>query len=518
MTTGHSIQGPVFVAGPPGAGKSSLSRVAAERLALSPLDTDDEVERRSGLNPAALISHRGEAALRSEERRIVSELDGDPRIVALGGGAFVDADTRAAVRRLGPVIGLEGNRETFWSRVAREPGQRPLCPDRVSFDRLLDERDSAYARTDIAVRSDGPEPETALVDAIAELGFVSVRLGDETTRVVVGRGLARAAGAATAELAPSRPILVVEDAKVPSPLRHSYTEALERWGPVIRREVPGGEDVKSWSLLGSILEEAVAGGCGRQSVVVGVGGGAVCDLSAMVAGLLGRGAPLVLVPTTLLGQVDAAIGGKAAVNLQGGKNLAGLFAPAREVVVDLDFLASLDGDRLREGLAETYKAALLSSRRDRDELMGSREPTVASVLRAIEAKARIVSADPKELGVRRLLNLGHTWGHAVESASGHQIPHGHAVAIGLAFIARWSADRGLTEPHVRDLVLSDLDALGLPTKAPREVVEPAIALLRADKKGSATHAQLVALRDFGRIETIRYSWETLETELLRLEA
>jgi 3-dehydroquinate synthetase/shikimate kinase len=518
MTKSHAIRGPVFVAGPPGAGKSTLSRMAADQLALAWLDTDDEVERRIGLTPAGLIEQRGEPALRAEELDIVSELEANPMLVALGGGAWIDPATRAEARRRGPVVGLTADRDVLWSRIQGGRERRPLCPNREQFDRLMDEREPIYARTDATVRTDGAAPDRALLDAVHGLGFVAIDMGVASTRVVVGHALAATTGAAVADLEPTRPVFVLEDANAPASLRAAHVEAVARLGvPLVRHELPGGEAVKTWRLLGDLLEDAVAQGCGRQSVVVGIGGGAVCDLAAMLGGLLGRGAPLVLVPTTLLAQVDAAIGGKAAVNAGDQKNPVGLFAPARDVIADLDFLASLDRERLGEGLAESYKAALLSSDADRAALVDSRQPTVDSVLRSIETKARIVTADPWEAGLRKVLNLGHTWGHAVEAASDHRIPHGHAVAIGIAFIARWSAAKGLSNAETRDRILADLKHLGLPAATPRQLFEPALTKLRADKKGGRARVDLVALRGVGRPEIVNHSWEELERELLELE-
>lgn len=518
MTTGHAIRGPVFVAGPPGAGKTTLSKAAAEQLALTWLDTDLEVERRIGLTPARIIEQRGELALRDEERDIVSQLGPDPMLVSLGGGAWIDPTTRAEVRRRGPVVGLTAARDELWRRIelAREP--RPLCPDREGFDHLMEARAPIYARADAHVPTDRDAPDRALLDALHGLGFVVVDLGGAATRVVVGHALSAATGAAVANLEPSRPVLVLEDANAPVSLRDAHVDAIRRLHPSpIRRELPGGEGVKTWARLGALLEDAIAEGCGRQSVVVGIGGGAVCDLSAMVAGLLGRGAPLVLVPTTLLAQVDAAIGGKAAVNMGGGKNPIGSFTPAHDVIVDLDFLSSLDDARLREGLAESYKAALLTSEADRAALVDAGGPSVDAILRAIETKARIVAADPQESGLRKILNLGHTWGHAVEAASDHRVPHGHAVAIGISFIARWSAARRLLDAGTRDQIIADLDQLGLPHATPPELLEPALAKLRADKKGGTRRIDLIALRGIGRPEIINCSWEELERELLELE-
>jgi len=520
MSARPAIRGPVFVAGPPGAGKTTLSKAVAGQLAVAWLDTDHEIARQTGTSPAEIVARFGASALRREERRVVEGLNASPRLVSLGGGAFIDPNTRAAIRRRGPVVALRAGRDTLWARLQRQASTepRPLCADRSEFERLMDERDPLYARADLRASSEDSDGETSLLTTLHDLAFCTLRFPDRTTRIVIGRDLAQAAGAAAAECEPTRPVFLIEDAKVPARRRDAYASALDTsTGPVERYAVPGGEIVKSWAGLGDALEAALRAGCGRQSVVVGLGGGATCDFAAMVAGLLGRGAPLTLIPSTLLAQVDAAIGGKAAVNASGGKNLMGLFRPASDIIVDLELLESLDETTLGEGLAEAYKAALLSSESDRAALLDARSPSVITVARAIATKVRIVESDPWERGDRRRLNLGHTWGHAVEAAAQGAIAHGHAVAIGLGFIARWSADRGLLAPDVRDQILRDLADLGLPCTTPQTLVPSALERLRSDKKGSTRAVDLIALRGIGHTEIVQYSWSELEADVLRLE-
>ncbi|MCY2959893.1 MAG: 3-dehydroquinate synthase [Planctomycetota bacterium] len=263
--------------------------------------------------------------------------------------------------------------------------------------------------------------------------------------------------------------------------------------------VPAGEDSKSFSTLERVLDALVAAGCDRRSGLIAFGGGVVGDLGGLAAGLFHRGIPYVQVPTTLLAMVDSSVGGKTAVNLAGGKNLAGLFHQPVEVYADTRFLATLPDDEYRSGLGEVVKTAVIDgplfgrlsalqpgiARRDPDVLAEIVESCVT-------AKARIVARDPFEKGDRKLLNLGHTFAHAIEHAAGFgRVPHGIAVAVGLGLaaesgrIAGLGVDPGFVESLralLRDLdVPADLDAL----RRRYSVSLPADALVAAmarDKK------------------------------------
>jgi 3-dehydroquinate synthase len=210
---------------------------------------------------------------------------------------------------------------------------------------------------------------------------------------------------------------------------------------VVVAQVPGGESVKTWTSVGALLERAIEGGCGRQSAVVGLGGGATCDAAALTASLLGRGAPVVLVPSTLLAQVDASVGGKTAANV-GGRNTVGTFHAASDVVIDVALTRSQDERAVRSGLAEMLKVGIIADPILFDTVIRDRRADRATVLASVLRKAEIVAQDPSEHGLRKVLNLGHTLGHALEAASDFQMLHGEAVAIGIAAMARFSAERG----------------------------------------------------------------------------
>lgn len=510
---------PVFLSGPPGAGKTWLCRRAGARLGVPVMDTDEEVERQTGLSPAQLIRGPGEKVLRRAERDVVRHIPDGTRLVALGGGTLVADETRTEVRRRGPVVSLTASADTLWERLQSSSSERPLVTSRAQLDDLLRQREPVYGTADWSVSTEG-DPDgvvTAFSRSVQDVGFVRVVIGAAESRVLIGSDLQAAAAAALLNLKPTRPVVFIEDEGVPAGRRNAYAEALAQVAPMVRVPVEGGEAIKTLERLGRVLESAVAQGCGRQSVVVGMGGGATTDFAGMMAGLMARGAPLIAIPSTLLAQVDASVGGKCAVNLEAGKNLAGLFHPASDVLVDRTLLESLPADEWRSGLAETFKMALLVGEPLFSDLV--RDPSVSAreLTRAIAGKAGFVATDPFEAGPRKSLNLGHTLGHALERASGYRMRHGDAVSVGIAAMVRWSRRRGLLSGDRADAILDAQRRLGLPMDVDPKVLEAALPHLTADKKGSAAEATVVALTDLGEPALIRVSWEQLRRELASVE-
>jgi 3-dehydroquinate synthase len=226
-----------------------------------------------------------------------------------------------------------------------------------------------------------------------------------------------------------------------------------------------GERSKSWSGASRILGKALEAGLGRDGSIVGIGGGMICDLAAFAASLYMRGCRLLLVPTSLLAMVDAAIGGKTAINYGGYKNMAGTFYPAEQIVIDVSLLKSLPAREFRSGLGEVIKTALLGDRAlltvlsSQKERIMDRDPALMeeTVRRCIAVKAGIVEADLRESGKRVFLNLGHTFAHALEAATGYRLwSHGQAVAWGVMQAAFLSEHLGMVDSsytgRIRDLV------------------------------------------------------------------
>jgi len=272
--------------------------------------------------------------------------------------------------------------------------------------------------------------------------------------------------------------------------------------------LPPGEATKTLATVEALYERFLDAGLDRGAAVVGLGGGVIGDLSGFAAATFLRGVPWVGLPTSLLAMVDSSIGGKTGVDLRRGKNLVGAFKQPAGVLTDPDVLSTLPGEELRAGLGEVVKHALLGDpglweRLGADGVDGDREALVA---RAVRVKVALVEEDPFERGRRALLNLGHTFGHAVEQVSGYRVRHGAAVAVGLVAAAALAADLGRAEPALPERVAELLRRLGLETTlaglgvaaAPDELV----AAMGHDKKRRGRTLRFVIPTEVGAAELV----------------
>jgi 3-dehydroquinate synthase len=270
--------------------------------------------------------------------------------------------------------------------------------------------------------------------------------------------------------------------------------------------VPDGEAAKTWGVLGRLLEELVRRGLRRDGGVVALGGGTVGDVAGLAAALALRGVPVVQAPTTLLAASDSALGGKTAVDLPSGKNLAGAFHTPRLVVVDTSTLETLPPRAYRSGLAEVVKTSMLDAGFHREmarleAALGARDPSAVSeaVRRSLTVKARSVARDPFErTGERAALNLGHTVGHALETASDHRLEHGEAVAWGLLAALRLSVTRAGLAPGMAETLSGRVTRLVSPPRPHAAAVRAVPALLRSDKKADRAGLRAVLLARPGR--------------------
>ncbi|MDQ8144832.1 MAG: 3-dehydroquinate synthase [Gemmatimonadota bacterium] len=313
-------------------------------------------------------------------------------------------------------------------------------------------------------------------------------------RLEVAPGLGAALGARLATGWPRHRVAVVIDTTVDTLHGAALRAALPSdvtWCPI-----PPGETTKTRATWAAVTDTLHAAGLGRDTVIVAVGGGVTTDLTGFVAATFARGVPTVLVPTTLLAMVDAAIGGKTGVDTPFGKNLVGALHHPDLVLIDPRWLDTLPRAERRHGAAEALKHGIVADAAHVDWLTATLPgaidatpipPAIADALlsRSVEIKAEIVEADPEDRGRRRVLNFGHTIGHALERLSDYTIPHGAAVAIGMVAEARLGERLGVTHGGVADRITAACDALALPTQRPSTISADAIvAATRADKKAS----------------------------------
>jgi len=338
---------------------------------------------------------------------------------------------------------------------------------------------------------------------------VHIELGARSYPILIGSGLIDQS-AVLAQAVAARDVIVVTNETVGPLYLAALRRGLEdkRLGSVVLAD---GEAYKTLDSLSQVLDAMVAQRLNRDACVVALGGGVVGDIAGFAAACYQRGVDFVQVPTTLLAQVDSSVGGKTGVNHPGGKNLVGAFHQPRAVVTDLATLATLPVRELRAGLAEVVKYGLIDSVEFLDwiernvGLLLALDPDALAVAvrRCCEIKARIVGADEREHGQRALLNLGHTFGHAIENALGYgEWLHGEAVGVGMLLAADLSSRLGWIPPSDVERVRDLLEAIGLPTRAPAIGVQRALELMGMDKKVMAGRIRLVLLRKLGEAAVI----------------
>jgi len=343
---------------------------------------------------------------------------------------------------------------------------------------------------------------------------VTVELGPRSYQILVGSALLPLVGPRVAALGHRGRCALVTSERVGALYRTPVEASLRGAGfdPVVV-ELPDGEEHKTLATLERLYGALLEAGIERRSPVVALGGGVIGDLSGFAAATLLRGVPIVQVPTTLLAQVDAAIGGKTGVNHRTGKNLIGAFHQPRAVLADVDVLRTLPRREYVAGLAEVVKygvigdAALFADlERGLDRLLQLDDELLVPVIAACcRQKAAVVAADEREeSGARAVLNFGHTVGHAVESLTEYRrFLHGEAVAIGMVAAARVSQSLGLCAPTVVERIQALLGRAGLPTELPAELRGPQLAVtMRTDKKVAGGRVRFVAIEDIGRTRTV----------------
>jgi 3-dehydroquinate synthase len=508
----------IILTGFMGTGKTTVGCLLAARLGRPFVDTDDLIVERDGRAISDIFNEEGETRFRELEAEVAGELAGRRGLViATGGRLMLDPANAATLGATGPVFCLSAEPATILERVAAEDGRRPLLavddPER-RVRALLQRRAAAYARfrsVDTVGRAPGDVAET--IAALAANGLsqtIPVRHPGGRYDVIVGEKLL---ADVLERIGGNGPVAVITDSQV-GPL---HAAAIQKPGfydiPILT--MTAGERHKTLDTVRDLYDGLLAAGIGRDGTIIALGGGVVGDVAGYVAATYLRGIDFVLCPTTLLSMVDSSIGGKTGVDLPQGKNLIGAFKQPRVVLADINTLATLPADEFTAGLAEVAKHGLISDpvlwqrlmmeewhfdprRLSDDRLL--RADLHSLVTRAIDVKRRVVEEDPYEMGRRAVLNLGHTFGHAVEQVSGYAVRHGEAVAMGLAAAAHLSAALEECPPSLPKLVEMVLTRLGLPIHIPPSLDPAALyAAMGSDKKKKAGRLRFVLIRDIGDV-------------------
>jgi shikimate kinase/3-dehydroquinate synthase len=473
-----------------GAGKSRAVRNLAQRTGREALDADRELEERLGEPIGGFFEREGEVAFRERERDLVLELleRPGPALVALGGGAVEIEEIRTALERH-TVAWIDVDAETAWSRA--EGSERPLARDQVKFLALHARRRPLY-------------------ESVAGLRLAWADVG-EGHPVFVGAGALGMAGL----LWPRSEgrAFVVADERAVELHGHALSKALDSWVEIGGSlEIPPGEPSKSLPEAERLLRALARAGMQRSDAIVGLGGGVAGDLAGFCAATYQRGVAIVQVPTTVVAQVDSAYGGKTGVDIPEGKNYVGAFHQPEAVIVDPLTLRTLPDAELQAGFAEVLKTGLIAGGplwdnvRTMPPLREALDSDVDLVVRVVYGCARVkldvVAADELDRGVRASLNLGHTFAHALESATGYQRHrHGEAVALGLRVALRLSERFAGLDPAIRAETDELISRHGLPLSFDGPPTATLLEHAGRDKKRRGALRNLVLLRAPGDVQT-----------------
>jgi shikimate kinase/3-dehydroquinate synthase len=440
-----------------GSGKTRVGETVSTQLGRRFVDLDHEIEARTGASISELFATRGEAEFRLLEEEVAGNIlrDGEPLVVALGGGAVLSEQTRRLLAERAFTVLLDVDPETAWNRVAGTG--RPLARAKDEFHALHRDRQPLYEAVADAQARDTDGVLLAAAGVHVEAGAI-----DELVGLVPIDG----------------PVELVADAHV-SGIHGIRAQVGLGARDVALHEVPAGEPAKTAAVLERLWSRFTIG---RDGTVVALGGGSTADVAGLAAATYMRGVAWAAVPTTLVGQVDAGIGGKTAIDLPGAKNAVGAFHWPSRVVCDPSLLTTLPEAERRNGLAEVVKTGLLAGA----PLWERPEPEQVRSCAAF--KSGVCLGDPRDRGPRAQLNLGHTFAHALETAAGYSLPHGRAVALGLFAALRLS---GL--PEEAKTVQEVLAPEPVPVDA-----DLAWAALARDKKAERGNPRLVLLDAPGR--------------------
>ncbi|HEY0490346.1 MAG TPA: bifunctional shikimate kinase/3-dehydroquinate synthase AroKB [Telluria sp.] len=525
----------IFLIGLMGAGKTTIGRILARKLGKQFIDSDHEIEARTGASIPWIFEIEGEPSFRRREADVIRDLSARQGIVlATGGGAVLNPETRALLKERGTVVYLRANVNSIIARTSHDKN-RPLLQTanpRGRLEELTIEREPLYREVaDLVIDTGRPNVQSMVHTILAQLEALSapnaksgrkpdhrgamneasnttlnVSLGERSYPIAIGSGLLDQAGL-LARHVEGRQVAIVSNTtvaplyleKIAAPLRAAGRE-------VIEIVLPDGEEHKNWASLMEIFDTLLAKKCDRKVTLVALGGGVIGDLTGYAAASYMRGVPFVQVPTTLLSQVDSSVGGKTGINHPLGKNMIGAFYQPRAVIADTGTLATLPERELSAGLAEVIKhgaiidAAFFTWIEQNIEKLLTRDQAALAhaIARSCEIKADIVRQDERESGLRAILNFGHTFGHAIENGLGYgKWLHGEAVGCGMVMAAELSCRMGYIERATVERLRALVNAAGLPTDAPDLGTGRWLELMEVDKKNEGGAIRFILLKPLG---------------------
>ncbi len=514
-----------------GAGKTTIGRLLARKLNRRFVDSDHEIEARTGATIPWIFEIEGEACFRRREADVIRDLSGQQGLVlATGGGAVLNPQSRALLAERGTVIYLRASIGSILQRTAHDKN-RPLlqtADPRAKLEELWAQRDPLYREiADLVIDTGRPNVQSMVQTILDQLAAqeiararrlarksmneqdhitLNVELGERSYPIAIGPGLLDDAALLARHIGGNKVAIVTNTTVAPLYLAKVAGHLRAAGRDVVEIVLPDGEEHKNWQSLNLVYDALLQHKCDRKTTLVALGGGVIGDLTGFAASSYMRGVPFVQIPTTLLAQVDSSVGGKTGINHPLGKNMIGAFYQPRAVIADTATLDTLPPRELSAGLAEVIKHGAILDATFFDwieanvEKLMAREPQAIAhaIARSCEIKSDVVRKDEREGGLRAVLNFGHTFGHAIENGLGYgEWLHGEAVGCGMVMAADMSARLGLIEPAAVERVRALVRAAGLPAVAPDLGEARWIELMEVDKKNEGGEIRFILLKPLG---------------------